>query len=215
VFAKAKGSAVTIWNKSSYDEKKSLGSGFAVGDGSLVVTNHHVVEGAGRVDLKTSNGTVIKDAQVVLQDKEHDLALLRIPYSLASLELEGEEIRVGQEVVVIGSPLGLEHTVSTGVVSGKRKTKEDLKLVQISAPISPGSSGGPVLNAQGRVIGVATLASVFIAQNLNFAVYVEHVQALLDRQAGKAAESPAASGGLDVRKAADGSITIIQERPKK
>ena len=127
---------------------------------------------------------------------------------------------MGQEVAVLGNPEGYQGTLSTGIVSGLRKFKRDGELVQFTAPISHGSSGGPVLDEAGRVIGVVR-SSHFNEQNLNFAVPVEKLRKLLGRDLAPArGDAPAAapaqpSGALEVREGADGSITIIQQRPKQ
>jgi serine protease Do len=210
------GRSVVMIHRLDSDEKKTpaRGTGFVVGDGSLVVTCNHVVEGAGQMKLEAWNSTLFKQVKVLARDKDHDLALLGYAGGLPALRLSGSDPQVGQEVVVIGSPMGFKHTVSTGVVSGKRKTDKDVKLLQFSNPVSPGSSGGPVLDAAGEVVGVVSLGSIFVAQNLNFAVYAGHVQELLSRSEGKNQNRPAPAGGagLEIRKDKSGVMEILERK---
>ncbi len=154
-----------------YDEeghKRGLGSGFAVSSDGSVVTNYHVIRGASRATAKFGDGTFATVAGVVAYDPGHDVAVIKIQgASPPTLKMgNSDSLRVGDHVVAIGSPLGLQNTVSEGIVSALRAG-----LVQMSAPISPGSSGGPVLNTAGEVVAVS-VATVAAGQNLNFAVPV-------------------------------------------
>jgi S1-C subfamily serine protease len=217
LFKKVENSVLVVYNLNGLGRKKSQGSGFVVGDGRMAVTNHHVIKSASSLAVKTADGHVIKGVTVEADSSEHDLAVLKLPYKLPPLELAEDLPAVGQEVVAIGSPMGLERTLSTGVVSGLDREKLDNKgLIQITAPISPGSSGGPLFDTDGKVIGVTTIASVFIAQNMNFAVPSTEVRRLMGLRPASAGDvAPAKSGSLEVRQGADGAITIIQQRPKK
>jgi len=154
-----------------YDEeghKRGLGSGFAVSSDGSVVTNYHVIRGASRATAKFGDGTFATVSGVVAYDPDHDVAVIKIQgASPPTLRLgNSDSLRVGDHVVAIGSPLGLQNTFSEGMVSALRSG-----LVQMSAPISPGSSGGPVLNSAGEVVGIS-VATVTAGQNLNFAVPV-------------------------------------------
>jgi hypothetical protein len=148
----------------------SLGSGFFVMDG-IVATNVHVIAGAsqGRVKFAGQSQTYNITGTVGIDDV-NDLALLKVNGQTApALALgESDAMSVGDDIYVAGNPEGLEGTLSSGIVSALRQI-QDRKLLQITAPISPGSSGGPVLNAHGEVIGVA-VATFKGGQNLNFAV---------------------------------------------
>ena len=160
----------------------SLGSGFFVAD-NLVATNLHVIEGASGGYAKlvgTSSKLNIDGTQGV--DKLRDLALLRLSSAPApSLVLgESEKVAVGDPVYAVGNPQGLEGTFSQGIVSGIRKLGSDT-LLQITAPISPGSSGGPVLGSTGTVIGVA-VATFQGGQNLNFAIPSSYLRSLMDKK---------------------------------
>jgi S1-C subfamily serine protease len=156
----------------------SLGSGFFVRDG-IVATNLHVIERASSGYVKIiGQQPKYPIAGIVGSDPEHDLVLLKVSASAPALQLgEATKISVGDEVFAIGNPLGLEGTLSQGIVSGIRQVGSDT-LLQITAPISPGSSGGPVLTAQGDVVGVA-VATFSGGQNLNFAIPVSHLVRLL------------------------------------
>lgn len=154
----------------------SVGSGWvATSDGgtSSLITNYHVVaddfeRGQREVDVvresRTLTGTVVAIAV------EEDLALIEVEDELPTLRLAGSGARVGDPVLVLGSPLGLEQTAVSGIVSAFRENPD---LIQFSAPISPGNSGGPVLNAQGEVIGVTELKiAEEAAEGLGFAIPV-------------------------------------------
>jgi len=160
-------------------EAVCVGSGFILREG-LVATSLHVVESAARgyaqLVGQKSQHTV---AGIAGTDVEHDLVLLSIPgLKGPPLRLgESERVSVGDEVYVIGNPMGLEGTFSKGIVSGVRHVAGDV-LLQLTAPISVGSSGGPVLDSYGRVIGVATAFAVE-GQNLNFAVPASRLLPLL------------------------------------
>jgi serine protease Do len=157
-----------------------LGSGFAAGGDGRIVTNFHVIRGAKSAVVVTADGREYKDVEVMAADPTHDLAVLRIRGGdLSPLPLgDSSTARPGEHVVAIGHPLGLGNTVSDGLVSAVREISAGFKLLQISAPISHGSSGGPVFNDQGEVIGISALV-VNGGENLNFAVPIDAVKPLL------------------------------------
>jgi len=161
---------------------KSLrrGSGFIVSSEGLVVTSHHVLRGARSAEVINSNGEVFEVVSITAEDLRHDLAILRVAgFGLPTVPLgDVREVGLGEPVTVIGSPLGLSNTVSDGIVSAKRDM-DGSRILQITAPISTGSSGGPVFDSRGRVIGV--LAGYYPrGQNVNFAVPIEYARGLLD-----------------------------------
>jgi len=166
----------------------SLGSGFFVGDG-IVATNRHVIEGAtaGRAKL-IGTETTHEINGVIATDEIADLVLLKIGDSKAPpLELgDSQQMAIGDDVYAVGNPKGLEGTFSQGIVSGIRLVGSDT-LLQITAPISPGSSGGPIVDSQGKVIGVA-VATFKDGQNLNFAVPVSYLKALIVQAASSTAQ---------------------------
>jgi hypothetical protein len=157
----------------------SLGSGFFVGDG-IIATNLHVVRGAsaGQVKLVGQTKTYVVNGLVGV-DANADLVLLRMSGTDApALQLSDDsDVAVGDPVYALGNPEGLEGTFSQGIVSGMRGSGSD-RLLQITAPISPGSSGGPIIDSRGKVIGVAA-ATFSEGQNLNFAIPSSYLVSLL------------------------------------
>jgi len=146
----------------------AFGSGFFIGNGKIL-TNAHVVEDAYSAEVHSLRKTY-ENVTIIKRDDDVDLAVLEVNSvgePIISLA-DDTDLRVGQRVLAIGNPLGLERTLSDGLISAIR----DWKTVQITAPISGGSSGGPLLNMQGQVIGV-TYASYDEGQNLNLAVGLE------------------------------------------
>lgn len=158
----------------------SLGSGFVVSPNGLVVTNLHVVAGRSEV-LVVIGGEKLPVKRIYNGDIRRDLVVLEVEtQGLRALELgDSDRVRTGEQVVAIGNPLGLDHTVSNGLVSAVREVAPELTMLQISAPIAPGSSGGPLFNDRGEVIGVATGILVG-GQNLNFGVPVNYLKPLLE-----------------------------------
>ena len=156
-----------------------FGSGFFVGD-NLIATNYHVIEGAarGRAKLVGQFSTYTIEG-VTATDQTNDLALLKVTVSgIKPLPLgNSSDVKIGETVYVAGNPKGLEGTFSDGIISSRRDpyTKERL---QMTAPISPGSSGGPVLNSKGEVIGISFMTLVG-GQNLNFAIPSRYLTELL------------------------------------
>lgn len=161
------------------------GSGFLVDSSGRLVTNNHVIRGARSVRIKLSSGDVYDAATVLAADERRDIAVLQIAgFELPSLALgNSDSVRVGAPVVLIGSPLGLENTVTTGIVSGRRQEAEGFQLLQISAPASRGSSGGPVLARTGEVVAIAS-SQMQTGQNLNFAVPINYARGLLAQASG-------------------------------
>jgi S1-C subfamily serine protease len=172
---------VFIGKADSRGEVTSIGSGFVTDPSGVIVTNFHVIDGAEGLLVKMKDGEIYDRVDVLDYDRRRDIAVLKIRAfkSLPSLALSDREIDPGEEAVAIGNPEGLEHTVSTGVVSAFRQA-EGYRLMQISVPISPGSSGGPLFGLDGKVIGITTAGIVSQgAQNLNFAVPIAYVRPLL------------------------------------
>jgi hypothetical protein len=156
------------------------GSGFVVDASGIVATNLHVIYGAESAEVLLEDDVATPVVEVLGVDEEHDLALLKIEAEDLTVVALGDSdaVEPGDAVVAIGNPLGvLSHTVSDGLISAVRDY-EDTKMLQISAPISVGSSGGPVFDERGQVIGVATLI-VTGGQNLNFAVPINYLRPLL------------------------------------
>ncbi|HEY7786804.1 MAG TPA: tetratricopeptide repeat protein [Pyrinomonadaceae bacterium] len=174
-----KPSAVAIETFDVRGEKLSRGSGFFIAT-DRIVTNRHVIEGASRAEVHTSSGASFPVKGVLAIDAEGDIALLKVdvPVNVARpLSLDRTSPQEGESVVVIGNPFGLEGSVSNGIVSAVRDIPTFGRIIQITAPISPGSSGSPVVNMQGQVIGVATL-QVTGGQSVNFAIPSERISQL-------------------------------------
>lgn len=148
------------------------GSGFFINENGEAITNRHVLEGAVRAEIKTMDGKIYPITKIIAEDQDNDILKVGViipKNQFRFLEISAPLPEVGEQVVVIGSPLGLELTVSDGIVSAVREIPIFGKIIQISAPISPGSSGSPVVNLKGEVIGVATFQMIE-GQNLNFAI---------------------------------------------
>lgn len=162
-------SVVTLIALDDRDQPLALGSGFFITRDGVLVTNAHVVGGAAKVLVRWrgQSGVAVK---ILNFAHKYDLVTLQTSFAMtpAVLLADSDTAAVGQDVVVLGSPQGLEGTVSTGIIGGLR-ILGGVKFLQITAPISPGSSGGPVFNSQGRVIGISTATSAK-GQNLNFAL---------------------------------------------
>jgi hypothetical protein len=180
LFKKVKDSVVMVVSYDSMNKPLSMGSGFYVGNGDAVATNLHVIEKACALEIKSLKGSVIKIEYIVGIDREHDVVLLATPVRGMPLKLANRTPEIGEKIIAIGNPKGLEGTLSDGIVSGVRGDGQST-YYQITAPISQGSSGGPVLNDKGEVLGIS---SFFVkeGQNLNFAMPAEYIQQLLRSQ---------------------------------
>jgi hypothetical protein len=170
--AKKARSAVMLLVVSDANGKEiATGTGFLVSSDGKLITNHHVIENAASAVAKAEDGGLFPVEGVLADDPKNDLVLLKLNgRDLPFLTLAtNTTVEVGTRIAVIGSPLGLEGTLSEGIVSAVRDVKGNLSILQITAPISPGSSGSPVLNQKGEVLGVAS-ALLAGGQSLNFAV---------------------------------------------
>lgn len=163
----------------SYDKDERIiarGSGFCISPNRFL-TNKHVIADASHIEVHTADGHSYPVTKVVAVDENGDLAIIQtqpIDPALASLMIAKSAPRQGDRVLVLGNPLGLEGSVSDGLVAAFRTRRDIGKLLQITAPISPGSSGSPVINTSGEVVGVATL-NLEGGQNLNFAISAERI----------------------------------------
>ncbi|HZU82367.1 MAG TPA: trypsin-like peptidase domain-containing protein [Polyangiaceae bacterium] len=162
---------------------ETLGTGFVVRSDGWIATNLHVIVGGPRVRVTLGDEREFDVVEVLAASPEHDLALLRVEArGLHTVPLgDSDTMRPGDPVVAIGNPLGLEDTVSNGLVSARRRI-DGLEVLQVSAPIAPGSSGGPLFNERGEVIGVAT-AVLQGGQNLNFGVPVRYLAPMIRQPA--------------------------------
>jgi len=162
---------VTVITYDAQGQEKSGGSGFFINDKGHLITNFHVLLGAHRAKVKNYLGRSYNIKQVLAEDRFGDLVMVSVVISeTQKLKVAPDSPKVGEHVIVIGSPLGFEQTISDGVISSIRDEQFlGGKRIQITAPISPGSSGGPVVNLNGDVIGVA-YAMIRGAQSINFAI---------------------------------------------
>ncbi len=172
----------------------ALGSGVIVNSQGYIVTNNHVVSGALTIQVVLSNGTK-EPAQLAGADAAYDLAVLKIPVPQSGLSVatlgDSTQLQVGQEVLVIGNPLGITQTVTNGIVSAlKRSVSEGQgaptiqNAIQTDAPINPGNSGGALVDLQGHVVGIPTLTAIdpefnTPANGVGFAIPVNRVKAIL------------------------------------
>jgi serine protease Do len=178
-------SVVTIGILDTKDKLRS-GTGFFIREDGLLVTNYHVIEDYVEALVKLSNGEFIPIERIIAEDRKVDLALLKLrgkKRCFPRLRTTDTKIEVGQPVVVIGGPMGLEGTIADGIISAIREISDVGKVVQITAPVSPGSSGSPVVNIKGEVVGIA-VAFIREGQSLNFAIPAEKLNRLLSHLQG-------------------------------
>jgi serine protease Do len=177
------------------DEEREVGggTGFVIDRSGTIVTNHHVIAAGRKINVKFIDGAVYEEVTLLTDDVAADLALLRVqlekpkngkPPTFEPLKLgDSDAVVVGERAISIGNPLGLDHTLTDGLVSARRMI-EGRAWIQMSVPVSPGNSGGPLFNMRGEVIGVTTAqlgTGLFgRGQNLNIAIpvkaLVEHVR---------------------------------------
>lgn len=189
--ARIRGSVALLRILDGSGTEVGAGTGFVI-DGRRIATNAHVVDAASAVEILFEGRPAIAAEALLAVDRERDLAILSVPASAPlppALELADATPQVGSSVLVVGAPLGYSGTVSLGSVSALRNdanrpagASEAVargQIVQITAAVSPGSSGSPVVDASGRVIGVAQSAvSAEVGQAVNFAVSVTSLRAL-------------------------------------
>ena len=198
-------STVLLEMEDSNGQPHGVGSGFFIGNGEIA-TNFHVVEGADKGSAKLFNRTERYDIEgYTVLDVDNDLIILKLQnidqtiVSRKALPLgNSESVRPGDTIYAVGNPEGLEGTISDGIISGIRRLNRGYQRIQITAPISPGSSGGAVLNTNGEVIGVSVsgvpsllpISSqnpqdaqyINVAQNLNLAIPSGYLESLLQQR---------------------------------
>jgi serine protease Do len=172
---------------------EGLGSGFFINPDGFLITNFHVIEGETEISVEVYrqadgnlNREIYKQVKIIAINKFHDLALLQIqdknapkfkPVTLGN----SDALNVGDSVFAIGSPLGLERTVTQGILSTKTRELEGELYLQTSTQINPGNSGGPLFNLAGEVVGVTNMKITF-GEGLGFAIPVELVKSFLDHR---------------------------------
>lgn len=161
-----------------YDEPFSLGSGFFIDDRGTLVTNYHVIEGGDAAVATTEDGREHSVTRLLAFDSALDLALLQVDVEdNAYLELSTSGVRTGEDIYALGSSLGLTSTFSSGIVSTASREQDGISYIQITAPISHGNSGGPLVDEHGQVVGVNTM-TLTEGQNLNFAIDIKELDRL-------------------------------------
>jgi len=182
IASRTSAAAVSIKTKDKEGKELGMGSGFIISGDGIIATNFHVLESAYQAEVKVGESQ-FKEAYLIKGSQNLDIALLKIDAkNLSALPIGNSDSLVGgQFIVVLGNPWGFERSVSSGIISGIR-SKGDIKLLQMTAPVSPGSSGGPVINEYGEVIGITTIASFFLAQNLNFAIPINNLKKLISEK---------------------------------
>jgi S1-C subfamily serine protease len=181
VVKRSSDAVVLIVISNSAGQETALGSGFLISADGEIVTNFHVIKEAHSAIVKLSNGAFFPVTGVLASDADKDLAIIKVSgRNLPFLTLgDIDNLHVGDHVVAIGSPLGLEGTVSDGIVSALRDVAK-MRWIQTTAPVSHGNSGGPLLDMNDHVVGVITwVVNLESGQNLNFAAPCSEVKALL------------------------------------
>jgi serine protease Do len=168
---------------------KSVGSGVILDKNGLIVTNAHVVQKASDIYIVLNDGTILQ-ASVIRVSHGDDLAIIKteLPYLVEEVKFaDMRDVMIGETVIAIGNPLGLENSVTVGVISGKDRAFSSTMceyvcsgLVQTDASINPGNSGGALLNLDGELVGV-NVAVVQNAQNIGFAIPADKVAKLLEK----------------------------------
>lgn len=173
---KIKDSVVMIEVYDYDDNLLGTGSGFCVYESNYIATNFHVIEGGNKFKIVTDNKEKFDVTEILIFDNKNDVALIKTTANLEPLKLgNSKNLKAGNKVTAIGSPKRELNTVSTGVISNA----DDDKYLRITAPISPGSSGGVLLDKNNKVIGITTAAyNSDDAQNINYAVSLDYLKSL-------------------------------------
>jgi len=178
--------SVVVINVVDSRGSKSFGSGVIVRGDGFIATNFHVINGAISARVQLHNSDIFDEVTIIDSDARKDIAILKIrAQNLPSLELaNSEDLKIGATVYSLGAPLGLEGSLSQGLVSSIRPVKElnpeidGFRVIQFTAPASKGNSGGPLLDEFGRVVALVT-ANIPAGQNLNFAIPSNYILGLL------------------------------------
>lgn len=177
----ADGAVVSITMLDTNGQPIAQGSGFIISKDGRIVTNYHVIKTGSSAIVKLPNGAFFSVDGVLAFDKDRDVAVIKAHgEDFRTVPLgDSSRVEVGDEVIAIGNPLSLESTVSNGIISGIRSVQEDGgDFLQVTTPISPGSSGGPLFNMDGQVVGITTMY-LKGGENLNFAIPIDAAKGLL------------------------------------
>lgn len=175
IYQKASQSMVEISIKTK-DNSDSLGSGFFIGEG-MILTNYHVINGAASIKVVDYEGKEFKVVSIYDYNEDYDLAVLGVEGTKEPLIISEDSCIAGETIYTIGSPYGYTGTFSKGIIGSALRIIDNISFIQITAPISSGNSGGPLLNCYGEVIGVNTKTRVN-AQNINFSVAIKYLKKL-------------------------------------
>jgi hypothetical protein len=201
----ANGSIVSIVMSDKDGKPITQGSGFLVSNDGVVVTNYHVISEGSSAIVKFPDGAFYLVDGLFASDKARDVAIIKAHgENFRTVTLgNSDRVQVGEEIVAIGNPLSLESTVSNGIVSAIRTIEEEGgKFLQVTAPISPGSSGGPLFNMAGEVVGITTLKFKG-GENLNFAIPINDAKLLLQKRSAKLQNLPNEADGATSPKGAN------------
>jgi S1-C subfamily serine protease len=172
--------------KGTGDSGEVLGTGFIISSDGKIATNLHVVETLKNGGVQLPSGEKFDSFSILVFDARKDIAIIKIPgFDLPTVSLgNSNNVQVGEPVLAVGSPLGLQGTVTTGVISSMRDDPigGGFKVLQTDASVNPGNSGGPLVNRQGDAIGIVTY-KIRGSENLNFAIPINYLRGLLDSPA--------------------------------
>lgn len=188
----ANGAVVSIIMSDKNGQPVAQGSGFIIRKDGRIVTNYHVIAEGTSAVVKLPNGAFFAVDGVLAANKDRDIAIIKAHgENFHTVQIgDSDRVQVGDEVVAIGNPLSLESTVSDGIVSAIRTVQDEGgKFLRITAPISPGSSGGPLFNMAGQVVAI-TSARIEGGENLNFAIPINDAKALLAADVSKVDDLP-------------------------
>ncbi|MBX3412484.1 MAG: trypsin-like peptidase domain-containing protein [Pirellulales bacterium] len=179
--ARVRDSIVVITTTGRDGRPLGVGSGFILSAEGLIATNYHVIGDARPIRVELADGRKLEAVAVQAFDRKADLAIIRVDATgLQPLELgDSDAVRAGQPVMALGNPIGLERSVVAGVASATREI-DGRPMIQLAMPIESGNSGGPVVDLEGRVLGIVTIKSIVTA-NLGFAVAVKQLRPLIEK----------------------------------
>jgi hypothetical protein len=162
------------------DSGDVLGSGFIISSDGKIVTNLHVIRDMTTASVQLANGDIFDLVSVLAVDERRDLAIIRVAgFNLPALEMgDSDAVTIGEPVVIVGSPRGLEGTVTAGILSSVRESGEGFRILQTDAAVNPGNSGGPLVNNKGQAVGVVSF-KLRSSEGLNFAIPINYVRGMM------------------------------------
>lgn len=188
IFNEVNPSVVGVFNFSKTNDKSTsnlsaLGSGFFWGPDCLILTNHHVVKNANKIGISILGQRKGLSAQILGAEPKLDLAILKLEklFNCRPVKINSQQLEVGATVYAIGNPIGLERTLTSGIVSALNRSLDETtfhRLIQTDAPLFPGNSGGPLISASGETIGINTLSSS-AGTGISFALPLQVIAPLL------------------------------------